>query len=130
MFRILILLLIIVPVAELWVLLAVGKWIGAWYTVGLVILTGVLGAWLAKHEGLQTLQLIRLQLSRGEMPGVPLMDGACILFGGAALLTPGFITDTVGFFLLIPYTRNIVKAWLKRLFEKWIRNGKFIMIRR
>ncbi|EGL82116.1 FxsA cytoplasmic membrane protein [Caldalkalibacillus thermarum TA2.A1] len=130
MFRILALLMIVVPVMELWVLITVGKWIGAWYTIGLVILTGVIGAWLAKREGLHTLQLIRLQLSQGQMPGSALIDGACILVGGAALLTPGFITDAVGFLLLVPYTRNIFKAWLRRLFERWIKNGKFIIIRR
>ncbi len=130
MLRILMVTFIILPIIELWVLISVGQWIGASYTIGLVLLTGVLGAWLAKREGLQTMQLIRLQLSRGEMPGMALIDGACILFGSAGLLTPGFITDILGFLLLLPYTRNIVKVWLRRLFEKWIREGKFMIIRR
>src|SRR5690606_16544492 len=120
--------MIIVPVVELWVLLTVGGWIGAWYTVGLVIITGFIGAWLTKREGLQTVNLIRLQLSKGHMPGMALLDGACILIGGATLLTPGFITDVFGFLLLIPYTRNIVKAWLVRFFDRWIKHGGFIII--
>jgi UPF0716 protein FxsA len=129
MFRVLILLLIVIPAAELWGLISVGKWIGAWYTIGLVILTGIVGAWLAKKEGLQTLRLVRLQLAKGEIPGQAVMDGICILVGGTLLLTPGFITDAIGFFLLIPYSRNIVKAWMKRWFEKWIQRGNITIIR-
>lgn len=130
MFKILAILLIVIPVVELWGLITVGQWIGAWYTLGLVILTGVAGAWLAKKEGLQTIRLVRLQLSKNEIPGQALMDGICILIGGAVLLTPGFFTDAVGFFLLIPYTRNIVKAWMKNWFEKWIQRGSFIIIKK
>lgn len=130
MFKILAFLMIVVPVLELWGLITVGQWIGAWYTIGLVILTGVVGAWLAKKEGLQTLRLVRLQLSNREIPGQALMDGICILIGGAVLLTPGFFTDAIGFFLLIPYTRNIVKAWMKKWFEKWIQSGSFIIIKK
>ncbi|WP_202080757.1 FxsA family protein [Caldalkalibacillus salinus] len=130
MFKLLAFLMIVVPVVELWFLITVGKWIGAWYTIGLVISTGVLGAWLAKREGLQTLQLVRMQMTRGQVPGQALLDGVCILFGGAVLLTPGFFTDAVGFLLLIPYTRNVFKAWLKKLFDKWIQSGRFILIRR
>lgn len=130
MFRILVILMIAVPVIELWVLISVGRFIGAGYTIGLVFLTGFLGAWLTKREGLHTLQLIRLQLARGEMPGASLLDGACILIGGATLLTPGFITDAFGFILLFPYTRGIFKAWLTKMFHKWIKTGKFMIIRK
>lgn len=129
MFRILILVFIVIPILELWGLISMGKWIGAWPTITLVFLTGILGAWLAKKEGLEILQLVRIQLSRGEIPGSALLDGICVLFGGIMLLAPGFFTDTLGFLLLIPYTRNIVKAWLRRLLEKWIKSGKFIIIR-
>jgi UPF0716 protein FxsA len=129
MFRIIALVIIIVPILELWGLIKVGGLIGPWPTVSLVVLTGVIGAWLAKKEGMQTIQLVRLQLSRGEVPGQAVMDGICILVGGAFLLTPGFITDSVGFFLLIPYTRSYVKAWMKRWFDKWIKNGNFIIIK-
>lgn len=119
-----------IPIVELWGLLTVGGWIGAWNTIGLVVLTGLVGAWLAKREGLQTLQLVRLQLDRGEMPGQALVDGMCILVGGATLLTPGFFTDAFGFFLLIPYTRGIFKAWMYRFFDRWIKQGGFIIIRK
>jgi len=130
MFRLLVLILIVVPIIEMWGLISVGKWIGAWPTIGLVILTGVLGAWLAKREGLQVLQLVRLQLSRGEVPSQVVLDGICILVGGAVLLTPGFLTDAMGFLLLVPFTRNYVKAYLKSLFDKWIRTGHITILRR
>jgi UPF0716 protein FxsA len=130
MFRILVLILIVIPILEIWGLISVGKLVGLWPTVGLIILTGVIGAWLAKKEGLQTLQLVRLQLVNREIPGQAVMDGICILVGGAVLLTPGFFTDAIGFFLLIPYTRNIVKAWMKKMFESWIKSGRFIIIKK
>lgn len=130
MLRILIIAMITVPVIELWFLITVGKWIGAWPTIAIVILTGILGAWLAKKEGLQTIQAVRFELDQGRIPSYALIDGICILIGGAVLLTPGFFTDAVGFFLLIPYTRNILKAWLRSRFEKWIDAGKFTIIKR
>jgi UPF0716 protein FxsA len=130
MIRLLLLFILIVPLVELWVLIGVGQKIGAGYTILLVLFTGALGGWLMRRQGLETIQLIRLQLSRGEMPGLALIDGACILAGGIGLLTPGFITDLLGLFLLIPYTRNIFKAWLKKRFEDWVKNGRFIIIRR
>jgi UPF0716 protein FxsA len=130
MFKWIAFLFISVPILELWGLITVGKWIGLWPTLALVFLTGVVGAWLAKHEGLQTLRLVQLQLSRGELPGQAVLDGICILFGGAVLLTPGFFTDIVGFLLLLPYTRNWFKALLKRTFDRWIQTGKFVVIRK
>ncbi len=130
MIRLIILFLVLIPFIELWVLIKAGQAIGAGTTIILVLLTAVLGAWLMRRQGLETLQLIRLQLQRGEMPGLALIDGACILVGGVLLLTPGFITDSVGFLLLVPYTRNIFKAWLKRRLEEWIKHGRFIVIRR
>ena len=130
MIRLIILFLVLIPFIELWVLIKAGQAIGAGTTIILVLLTAVLGAWLMRCQGLETLQLIRLQLQRGEMPGLALIDGACILVGGVLLLTPGFITDSVGFLLLVPYTRNIFKAWLKRRLEEWIKHGRFIVIRR
>lgn len=76
------------------------------------------------------MQLIRLQLARGEIPGAALIDGACIFIGGIALLMPGFISDTLGFLLLMPYTRNIFKVGLKWLLANWIRSRGFVIIRK
>ncbi|MBM7701232.1 FxsA family protein [Metabacillus iocasae] len=120
--RILFPLLIIVPALEIFLLLYAGKTIGAFPTFLIVMGTGLLGAFLAKKQGLSTLTKAREQLSYGELPGQAILDGICILVGGTLLLTPGFVTDAFGFFLLFPYTRKFVKPslakWLERFFQK------------
>ncbi len=130
MFRLLLLLIIVVPALEIAVLILAGNLIGVWQTIFIIIATGVLGAWLAKKEGLQTLRLAQLQTQQGQLPSGVLLDGICILVGGVVLLTPGFITDTIGFFLLIPKTRTIAKALLLKIFNNMIKNGNFIIMNR
>ncbi|ADC48741.1 MULTISPECIES: FxsA family protein [Alkalihalophilus] len=130
MFRILLLLIIIVPALEIAVLILSGNTIGVWPTIALIILTGVLGAWLAKKEGLQAIRVAQLQASQGQLPSSVMLDGICILIGGVVLLTPGFITDAIGFFLLIPATRGIAKGFLLSIFNKMIKNGNFIIMSR
>lgn len=129
-FRLLVLTIIIVPIVEIWGILQVGHWVGAWPTILLIVATGVIGGYLAKRQGLQTLRLVQLQIEQRQMPGEAILDGICILIGGLMLLIPGFFTDAIGFVLLLPWTRGIVKLWLKRWFNHLIRSGKFITIRR
>lgn len=124
MFRILIVLFIVVPAIELWGLIAVGKVIGPWWTVALVILTGVVGAWLAKQQGLQVFRLVQLQLSRGQMPTETLIDGVLVLIGGILLMTPGFFSDAIGLILLIPYTRMIIRHLLKLWLWRLVSSGR------
>ncbi|SFM17064.1 FxsA family protein [Salibacterium qingdaonense] len=126
----LLLLLIIVPAVEVGVLILSGSIIGVWPTILLIILTGLLGAWLARKEGMETIRTARLQMQSNEVPGTLVLDGICILVGGAVLLTPGFITDAAGFFLLIPYTRGIVKALLQKLFKKMMNSGSIVFLHR
>jgi UPF0716 protein FxsA len=130
MLKILILLLIIVPALEIGLLVLSGNTFGIPWTILLVIFTGVLGAWLAKREGLQTIRLAQLQLQQGEIPSGVILDGLCILIGGVVLLTPGFITDAIGFFLLFPVTRVIAKGFFQKLFDRMIRNGSIVFINR
>ncbi|OIJ12397.1 membrane protein FxsA [Anaerobacillus alkalilacustris] len=130
MLKILILLLIIIPTLEIAVLVLSGNTIGIPWTLLLVIFTGVLGAWLAKKEGLQTIRLAQLQLQQGQIPSGVLLDGLCILVGGVVLLTPGFITDALGFFLLIPQTRAIARAFFQKIFNSMIKNGSIVFINR
>lgn len=132
MFRILVVLFIVVPVIELWGLITVGKVIGAPLTILLVLATGVVGAWLAKQQGLQVLRMIQLDLARGEMPTDSLLDGFLILFGGLLLFTPGFFSDCLGLLLLIPYTRMVVRHLLKEWLWNMLRTGKirFFFFRR
>lgn len=104
------LLLTVVPLVELVILLRIGEWLGWLPTLGLVIVTGALGAVLARREGLRTIARIREQLDRGEMPTEAMADGVLILIAGVVLITPGILTDLCGFALLIP----TVRAWVRR----------------
>lgn len=117
------LLFVVVPLLELAFLIQVGRWMGIGPTVGLVFLTGILGALLARAEGLRTLWAFRSELATGELPGQPLLDGLCILVGGALLLTPGFVTDLAGFSLLLPPTRRLIQKGIKRRLKKGIEEG-------
>lgn len=120
----LIFLFTIVPLIELTLLIELGKQIGLMNTLGLVILTGVIGASLARSQGFGILQRIQNELAQGQLPGDSLVDGALILAGGLLLLTPGLITDVVGFALLAPFTRRFVKIYLKNFFRRKINKGE------
>lgn len=117
MFRFLLLLFIIVPIVEIYFLIAVGKIIGVWPTVGLVILTAVMGTYLLRRQGLATLQKLQATTQRGEFPAETLLEGIFLLIGGVLLLTPGFFTDAFGFACLLPPTRaamiHFAKIWLQ-----------------
>ena len=124
----LILLFTIVPITELALLIRIGQYIGLGYTVGIVIFTGVTGAYLAKMQGLIILRRIQQDVNQGVMPADKLFDGVLILSSGILLLTPGFITDIIGFMGLIPLTRNLFRRWLKRKIEEMISQGRVITI--
>ena len=104
----------IIPIIEIYLLIEIGSMFGALTAVVLVILTGFLGAFLAKMQGLKTLYRIQENLREGRMPSGELLDALLIGIAGLVLLTPGFLTDSVGFLLLIPATRNAIKNWLRR----------------
>ena len=124
----LILLFTVVPVVELALLIKVGQYIGVAYTLAIVILTGIAGAFLAKLQGLLTLRRIQEEVNQGRMPADKLFDGVLILCSGILLITPGLITDLIGFMGLIPFTRNLFKRWLKRKIKDIISHGKVITI--
>lgn len=119
----LLLLFILVPLLELYLLVRMGAWIGVLPTIVIVFATGIVGAALARREGLRTLWEARASLSRGETPGRALLDGLAILVGGALLLTPGLLTDLVGFTLLLPGTRGWIRGWIRRSLERRLRDG-------
>jgi len=114
----LIFLFIFVPIIELALLIEVGQYIGTFYSVLLVIATGVVGAFLAKLEGLRVWQALQKDLQQFKMPTDRMIDGVLILIGGAFLLTPGLITDFLGFLLIIPFTRFPVREYLKKRFTR------------
>jgi len=107
----------IIPIIEIYLLIEIGSMFGALTAVALVILTGFLGAFLARMQGLQTLYRIQESLREGRMPSGELLDALLIGIAGLVLLTPGFLTDSAGFLLLIPVTRNAIKNWLRRQIE-------------
>ena len=107
----------IIPIIEIYLLIEIGSMFGALTAVTLVILTGFLGAFLARMQGLQTLYRIQESLREGRMPSGELLDALMIVIAGLVLLTPGFLTDSAGFLLLIPVTRNFIKYWLRRQIE-------------
>ena len=111
--------LVAIPIAELWVILQVADWLGVLNTIALLIAISLAGAWLLKQQGLATWARLQRTLAAGKMPAREVTDGALILFGGALLLTPGFLTDCVGLILLFPVTRAIVKAAFRRLLAGW-----------
>mgnify|MGYP001379173713 FL=1 len=107
----------IIPVSEIYILIAIGGQIGILPSIGLVILTGIIGASLARSQGLQTLGRIRDSFQQGVVPGEELLNALLIAIAGIVLLTPGFLTDAAGLFLLIPATRTLCREWLKRRIE-------------
>ncbi|MFS0556595.1 FxsA family protein [Brevibacillus sp. 179-C9.3 HS] len=124
MFRFFAILFVVAFGLELWGLITIGSWIGGWNTVALVILTGILGAWLARQQGMQVFRMVQHQLARGQMPTDSLIDGVLILIGGILLLLPGFVTDVIGLVFLIPYTRMIIRHLLKRWLWNLISSGR------
>lgn len=123
------LLIILIPALEIGLFILSGKMIGTIPTVLLIILTGVLGAWLAKKQGLEVLRNAQQQMQYGQIPGAAILDGLCILIGGLMLLMPGFITDIAGLFLLIPFTRNKIKPLLQPVIRKIMDRNRFTIIR-
>ncbi|PIW11934.1 MAG: membrane protein FxsA [Candidatus Infernicultor aquiphilus] len=118
-------LFIAIPVVELYILIEVGKKIGSLTTIGIIILTGILGTYLIKSQGFMILRKIQNDLNEGIMPGDSLIQGAIILLGGVLLLTPGFITDIMGFIFLIPAGRKIVKKYLLKWLKGKIKKDNF-----
>jgi len=105
-----------VPLIELYVIIQVGQEIGALATIALLIVISVVGAWLAKREGLGVIRRIKEQVNAGKVPGADLVDAFLILLAGALLLTPGFVTDVLAVALLLPPIRALVRRTARRRF--------------
>ena len=114
---------IFLPIAELWLLFKVDARLGLGATLLIVVLTGFIGAWLARAQGLMVMLQIQRDLNEGRMPAPHLIDGAMILIAGALLITPGLITDSVGFLLLVPGVRAQIRGWLRYKMEQKLRDG-------
>ncbi|MED1442398.1 membrane protein FxsA [Aeribacillus composti] len=127
--RTLLIFFIVAPACEIGVLLLSGKTIGVLPTVLLIILTGFVGAYLAKKQGIQAVRNLQMEIQYGRIPSNAILDAIAILVGGIMLLTPGFISDIVGLFLLFPITRNWIKPFLIQFIKKWIDKHTIHIIR-
>ncbi len=117
-FLLLVFLFIAVPIAEISVLIRVGSSIGVLNTIVFVIFTAVLGAYLVRQQGFATLSKLQQETNAGRVPAMQIAEGVALLFAGAVLMTPGFITDAVGFAILIPPVRQALIAWAAKNFFK------------
>jgi UPF0716 protein FxsA len=109
---------VVVPLVEIFVLIQVGQVIGPWWTIALLIADSILGSWLIRREGRRAWQALTSALSSGRMPAKELADAALILVGGTLMLTPGFATDAVGLFVILPFTRPLARRVLARVVTK------------
>ncbi len=123
MFFKLLLLFTLGPLLEIYLLIEVGRIIGTMETILLIVFTGVVGAAMARSQGTIILRRLKRNLSEGEMPGEEILNGLCVLLGGALLVTPGLVSDLVGFMLIIPYFRQPVKIYIKNKLKRMLQEG-------
>ncbi|ASS95907.1 FxsA family protein [Peribacillus castrilensis] len=121
--------IIAMPVVEIIVLLLSGNLIGFWPTLFLIVATGLIGAYLAKRQGMETWKKAQEQIRYGMMPGNEIIDGICIFIGAALLLSPGLISDIMGLILVFPPTRNLLKPIVIRFIMNRMNKGKVTIIR-
>ena len=106
---------IAVPLIEIYVIIQVGQVIGPWWTILLLLLDGVFGSWLIKHEGRRAWRALQVALQQGRLPAAELADGVLILVGGTLMLAPGFVTDAFGVLMIVPVTRPLFRRLLTRV---------------
>ncbi|MGE5485540.1 MAG: FxsA family protein [Ignavibacteriales bacterium] len=122
--------LAVVPIIELALLIEIGRRVGVWYTVALVLLTGSAGLTVARMQGLSILTKLSSELSQGQIPGNTIVDGVLLLIGAVLLITPGVLTDLAGLLLLVPPVRAVVREWLKARLKSWVSSGSVWVFRR
>ena len=114
---------LLTPIVEIYVIVQVGQEIGAWQTVALLLIESAIGVWLLKREGRRTWQELRLALNQARVPAKELADAALVLIGGTLLVTPGFVTDVVGFFCVLPFTRPLARRLLLAYISRRVARG-------
>ena len=123
----LVLAFIVIPTAELALLIYSGQLLGFFPTIAIILITGIGGAYLAKKQGMKAWQELRSRMNTMETPGNALIDSVCIFLGGLLLIMPGFITDITGFFLLFSWPRNLIRPFILRWIYKKMKNGQIVM---
>ncbi|MFD2751095.1 FxsA family protein [Virgibacillus siamensis] len=124
--RWLLLAFLIVPAMEIGIFIWAGGIIGPWWVVTLILLTGILGISIAKVQGTETWKRAQLSMNQGIMPTNEIIDGICIFIGAVFLFTPGFITDTAGFLLVLPFTRRPFRNMLQGFIKSRLNKGTII----
>lgn len=122
------LLFTVVTLVEMFLLVKLASWMGFFSTVALVLVTGALGAWAARRQGLRVLVTLREELASGRMPTGSLVAGLCVVIAGALLMTPGILTDVVGFALLFPIAQRPIQAALTAAFQRWLAEGRATVV--
>ena len=123
MFLKLFLLFTVIPALELWLLMRVGSVIGFFPTIAIIIFTGIVGAWMARIQGLSVISNLNTSVAQGKVPGREMVNAVLVFVGGALLLTPGFITDIVGFLMIMPGSRDAISLFLISYFARKVKNG-------
>ncbi|MBE0597550.1 MAG: FxsA family protein [Desulfuromonadales bacterium] len=113
----------VVPVLEIYLLIQVGSRLGALPTVALLLLISLLGAWLVRQQGFEIMRRVQAEVAQGRPPAAELLDGALVLVGGTLLLTPGFFTDLLGLFFLLPPSRRLLKQFVRRWLQRRLERG-------
>jgi UPF0716 protein FxsA len=119
---------IVVPTAELALLIYSGKMLGLFPTIAIILITGIGGAYLAKRQGIKAWKDLRSRMASMETPGNALIDSVCIFLGGIFLLMPGFLTDIFGLLLLFKGPRNLIRPFIQRWIYKKMKNGRIVMM--
>lgn len=119
----LLLLFTVTPLVELYLLIRIGGWIGALPTVLLVLVTGFVGAYLARMQGFQVWMRIQREIGAGRFPATPLLDALLLFAAGLLLITPGIMTDVLGFLLIFPATRVPIRNWVARKLHRMMDSG-------
>ncbi len=114
---------VIIPILEIYIIIKIGSYIGAGWTIFLVIGTAFLGAYLAKMQGAHTMMKMRANMQQGIPPTNDILDAFLIFAAGLVFLTPGFLTDLLGVLVLLPITRQPIKFWLLKKIDQWMRQG-------
>lgn len=130
MFKWILLAVLILPAMEVGILVWAGGQIGPWWVVLLILATGLIGTLLARQQGTEAIRRAKQAMSYGEAPQEEILDGICILVGSALLLTPGFLTDAIGFLLLLPQTRKPIKKWMVKMLKEMMERGNVSIFRR
>lgn len=129
MLKFFVLLMVIVPALEIWIMIEIGRLIGGFDTLVLILLTSIVGAYLARKEASRVWHYAKHQLANGEPPGMSILDGICVFAGGLLLIIPGFVTDVLGLLLVLPPSRRYFRSGLFHLLQKYIEKRRIHFFR-